>query len=67
MSAIELLARCYPFHQIKEKELLALKNQIDTRRCERGQTLLRRGVGLPEKWSYLVSGSAELRRSFFDR
>lgn len=67
MSAINSLARCYPFHQLESEELLSLKTKIETRDFKRGQTLLRKGANLPEKWSYLVSGSAELRRSFFDR
>lgn len=67
MSAIEVLAGCYPFRQLRQQELLSLSDQIDTRECKRGQTLLRKGATLPDKWTYLVSGSAELRRSFFDR
>ncbi len=67
MSAIDSLVRCYPFHQLESQELMSLKTKIETREFKRGQTLLRRGAALPDKWSYLVSGSAELRRSFFDR
>lgn len=67
MSAIDSLVRCYPFHQLESEELLTLKGKVETRDYKRGQTLLRRGAALPDKWSYLVSGNAELRRSFFDR
>ncbi|MFT3929982.1 MAG: cyclic nucleotide-binding domain-containing protein [Spongiibacteraceae bacterium] len=67
MNAIDLLARCYPFHQLEAEVLKSLKSKIETRDIKRGQTLLRRGSAMPDKWSYLVSGSAELRRSFFDR
>lgn len=37
------------------------------REHRRGQTLLRRSPQQPDAVSYLVGGSAELRRSFFDR
>lgn len=67
MNAIDLLALCYPFRQLESHQLASLKTKIETRECKRGQTLLRRGAALPDKWTYLVSGSAELRRSFFDR
>ena len=67
MEALNLLARCYPFHQLKQPELLSLQTKIETRECKRGQTVLRRGANQPDKWTYLLSGSAELRRSFFDR
>lgn len=67
MSALDSLASCYPFRQFESDVLLSLKNTIETRDFKRGQTLLRRGSALPDKWSYLVSGRAELRRSFFDR
>lgn len=67
MNALDLLAPCYPFHQLEAQELMTLKTKIDTRECKRGQTLLRRGASQPDKWTYLLSGSAELRRSFFDR
>ncbi len=67
MNELDLLARCYPFHQLDHQELQSLNAKIDTRECKRGQTLLRRGAAQPDKWTYLLSGSAELRRSFFDR
>ena len=67
MNALVLLASCYPFHQLEPQEFLSLKTKIDTCECKRGQTLLRRGANQSEKWTYLLSGSAELRRSFFDR
>lgn len=68
MNALDLLAPCYPFHQIEAQELQSLKTKIDTRECKRGQTLVRRGANQqPDKWTYLLRGSAELRRSFFDR
>ena len=67
MNALDLLACCYPFHEFGSKEMLSLKTRIDTRECKRGQTLLRRGAAQPDKWTYLLRGSAELRRSFFDR
>lgn len=67
MNALDLLAPCYPFHQLKTQELVSLKTKIHTRDCKHGQTLLRRGASQPDKWTYLLSGSAELRRSFFDR
>ncbi len=67
MSAIKSLACCYPFRQLASEDLLSLRGKIETREFKRGQTLLKRGATLPDKWSYLVSGSAELRRSFFDR
>lgn len=67
MNTLDLLARCYPFHQIDAEELLSFKTKIDTRECKRGQTLLRRSTNQPDKWTYLLCGNAELRRSFFDR
>jgi CRP-like cAMP-binding protein len=67
VSALESLFRCYPFHQLDSQELLSLNKKIDTRECKRGQMLVRRGTNQPDKWTYLLSGSAELRRSFFDR
>lgn len=67
MDTIDLLARCYPFHQIDPAELAPLRARLDTRQCKRGQVLLKRASAQPDKLSYLISGSAELRRSFFDR
>jgi hypothetical protein len=67
LDAIDILARCYPFHQINPQEILPLKTKMETRECKRGQTLLRRVNNQPDKWTYLISGNAELRRSFFDR
>lgn len=64
---LESLTNCYPFHQIAPADLEPLFKNIQPRRFERGQTLLRRGVMQPDKFTFLVSGSAELRRSFFDR
>lgn len=67
LDAIDVLARCYPFHQIDAQEIIPLQAKMDIRDCKRGQTLLRRGTAQTDKWTYLISGNAELRRSFFDR
>ena len=67
MDAIDILARCYPFHQIDPQEILPLQAKLEVRDCKRGQTLLRRANNQPDKWTYLIAGNAELRRSFFDR
>jgi len=66
-SLLEALACCYPFHQVAEVELAPLFRSIHSRCFERGQTLLRRNTQQSDKLTYLIAGSAELRRSFFDR
>jgi len=63
----ESLACCYPFHQIAPLDLAPLFSELECRSFERGQTLLRRSTSQSEKFTYLIAGSAELRRSFFDR
>jgi CRP-like cAMP-binding protein len=67
VNALDQLTQCYPFNQLESRTFKSLKGKIGTRECKRGQMLLRRSENRPEKWSYLISGSAELRRSFFDR
>jgi|GEM_PF-199532 len=63
---LESLARCYPFHQIAADDLAPLFRDMECRSFDRGQTLLRRS-SQSEKFTYLIAGGAELRRSFFDR
>lgn len=67
MNTLDLLARCYPFHQIDKRELAPLMKCVETREYKRGQMLLRRNATQADKLTYLLAGSAELRRSFFDR
>ncbi len=67
MEVLNLLARCYPFDQIDPAEIEPLLKRMDVRNYKRGQMLLRRHTAQADKLSYLLSGSAELRRSFFDR
>jgi rhodanese-related sulfurtransferase len=72
MESPDALARCYPFHQIEETEVLPLLSALSTQIFRRGQTVLRGTKQAdpgrqPESLSYLISGRAELRRSFFDR
>jgi CRP-like cAMP-binding protein len=67
VESFDLLARCYPFHQIDSDALKLLQRRMKTREYKRGQTLVRRTNKQSEKLSFLLSGSAELRRSFFDR
>ena len=68
----EALARCYPFHQIEQSEVMPLLGGLATQRFQRGQAILRGAkqsdtARQPDNFSYLISGRAELRRSFFDR
>ncbi|MDB6063121.1 MAG: cAMP-binding protein [Verrucomicrobiaceae bacterium] len=67
MEALDILARCYPFHQIDRQEVAALEPRMKTCEFKRGQTLLKRSAKQSDQLSYLISGSVELRRSFFDR
>lgn len=67
MDVLDLLARCYPFHQINKSELAPLLKGVEAREFKRGQMLLRRNPTQADKLTYLLAGSAELRRSFFDR
>lgn len=67
MDTFYLLFRCYPFHQIDADELKVLQRRMKTVEYKRGQTLVRRANKQSEKLTFLISGSAELRRSFFDR
>lgn len=72
MESLNALARCYPFHQVDEFEVLPLLEDIGTQTYRRGQTILRgtkqSELGRqPDTFSYLLGGRAELRRSFFDR
>lgn len=67
MDSFDLLARCYPFHQLDAEALKLLQRRVKTIEYKRGQTLVRRTSKQSEKLTFLLSGSAELRRSFFDR
>jgi rhodanese-related sulfurtransferase len=71
MESPEALARCYPFHQIEPAEVLPLLGELKTQIYRRGQAILRSAkqaeTKQPESFSYLLSGRAELRRSFFDK
>lgn len=67
MESFDLLARCYPFHQLDGEALKLLQRRVKTIEYRRGQTLVRRTAKQSEKLTFLLSGSAELRRSFFDR
>ena len=62
-----VLAQCYPFNQLALDDLPGWWDRIELRRCKRGQALLRSNMRSPVQLTYLVAGSAELRRSFFDR
>lgn len=66
-TASAVLARCYPFNQIDEAELAPYLKRMEYRHCKRGQSVLRNAVHSGRQLTYLVSGVAELRRSFFDR
>lgn len=67
MNALDLLASCYPLDQIDRDQLVGLQSRMKTREYKRGQTLMRRTNKASDKFTFLTSGSAELRRSFFDR
>lgn len=66
-TASAVLARCYPFNQINEAELAPYLKRMEYRHCKRGQSVLRNAIHSERQLTYLVSGVAELRRSFFDR
>lgn len=75
MGSLDILARCYPFHQIEQFEaapLQQLLQDLKTQDYKRGQSLLRGakqtdGSRQTDTFTYLTGGRAELRRSFFDR
>lgn len=62
-----ILAQCYPFNQFDVMEVESYLGRADRRQYKRGQVLLRNNPRGEGPLTYLVSGSAELRRSFFDR
>lgn len=62
-----VLAQCYPFNQLQVEDLSIWWERLEHRRCKRGQALLRSNMRSGLQLTYLVSGAAELRRSFFDR
>lgn len=64
---LDLLARCQPFHRLDGAQLAACAGDIRRQPFKRGQTVLRRGASATDRLTYLIAGSAELRRSFFDR
>lgn len=64
---LNLLARCQPFHLLDGAQLAACAGEVRRQPFKRGQTVLRRGTAPTELCTYLIAGSAELRRSFFDR
>lgn len=66
-NASVVLAQCYPFNQLQVKDLSIWWERLEHRRCKRGQALLRSNMRSGLQLTYLVSGAAELRRSFFDR
>ena len=66
-ATVAALAQCYPFNQFDVMDLAQYWGRMDHRRCKRGQALLRNNVRSGMQFTYLVSGVAELRRSFFDR
>ncbi|MET0379823.1 MAG: cyclic nucleotide-binding domain-containing protein [Spongiibacteraceae bacterium] len=66
-SASAVLAQCYPFNQLQVEDLGVWWERLEHRRCKRGQALLRSNMRSGLQLTYLVSGAAELRRSFFDR
>lgn len=67
MVGFELLSNCFPFHQLDSEALAALYPRMKTHAVKRGQTLLRRTSKTADTFSFLLKGTAELRRSFFDR
>ena len=67
MIALDLLAHCHPLNQLDSDRLSALHSRLKTREYKRGQTLIRRTNKAADKLAFLARGSAELRRSFFDR
>lgn len=64
---LDLLSGFHPFNQIDSDTFTALQPRMRMRDVRRGQTLLRRTAKSPDTFSFLLGGSAELRRSFFDR
>lgn len=62
-----ILAQCYPFNQFDVAEVEPYVSRMDRRQCKRGQALLKNHARGDGQLTYLVSGTAELRRSFFDR
>jgi CRP-like cAMP-binding protein len=64
---LNLLARCHPLHQLDKAEIASLMDRAKTRDYKRGQMLLRSNSAQAGQLSYLLAGSVELRRSFFDR
>ena len=63
-----ILAQCYPFNQFDIGEVEPYVSRMDRRHCKSGQPLLRNSARNPDgQLTYLISGTAELRRSFFDR
>lgn len=62
-----LLARCYPLTQLEATQFDELLRGCTPRSHARGQTLLRKSDSSSIVFTYLVHGSAELRRTFFDR
>src|SRR5690606_16101276 len=67
VSARELAFKCFPFQKIERAALAQLKSRMKIFEFRRGQTLLRRTSKAADTYSFLVGGTAELRRSFFDR
>jgi CRP-like cAMP-binding protein len=62
-----VLAQCYPFNQLDVDDLGNWLDRLEHRHCKRGQALLRSNMRSALQLTYLISGAAELRRSFFDR
>jgi rhodanese-related sulfurtransferase len=62
-----ILAQCYPFNQLDVTEVEPYLSRMDRRQCKRGQALLKNHARGDGQLTYLVKGTAELRRSFFDR
>jgi hypothetical protein len=67
MDSLDTLARCYPFHQIEQRDMAPLLRGLVPQAYKRGQPVLRSANKQADTLSYLVAGSVELRRSFFDR
>jgi rhodanese-related sulfurtransferase len=67
MDSLDTLARCYPFHQIEQRDMAPLLQSLVPQIYKRGQPVLRSASKQADVLSYLVGGSVELRRSFFDR
>jgi CRP-like cAMP-binding protein len=64
---LALLRRCHPLQHLTPESQASLLRGVTPRHYTRGQTLLKRLERNASFLTFLLTGRAELRRSFFDR